>query len=107
ETIETSPAALASGQVAVLGGDAKHPFGVGVVSAAGGPAKYIYPSLADFPIESEVVPELVVTKAADGMEIHNQLFRPADIKPGEKRPAIIFVHGGPVRQMLLGYHYMH
>ena len=30
-----------------------------------------------------------------------------EVKPGEKRPAIIFVHGGPVRQMLLGYHYMH
>ena len=25
----------------------------------------------------------------------------------EKRPAMIFVHGGPVRQMLLGYHYRH
>ena len=36
---------------------------------------------------------------------HNQVFVPKDIKPGEKRPAMIFVHGGPVRQMLLGYHY--
>jgi dipeptidyl aminopeptidase/acylaminoacyl peptidase len=31
---------------------------------------------------------------------------PKDLKPGEKRPAIVFVHGGPIRQMLLGYHYM-
>ncbi len=52
-------------------------------------------------------PQLVLTKAADGTEIHNQLFLPKDLKPGEKRPAIVFVHGGPVRQMLLGYHYMH
>ena len=36
------------------------------------------------------------------MEIHNQLFLPKDLRPGEKRPAIVFVHGGPVRQMLLG-----
>src|SRR5882757_2016465 len=56
---------------------------------------------------AEVAPQLVLTKAADGMEIHNQLFLPKDLKPGEKRPAIVFVHGGPVRQMLLGYHYMH
>ena len=70
-------------------------------------AKYIYPSLAQFPIDAEVVPQLVLTKAADGTEIHNQLFLPKDLKPGEKRPAIVFVHGGPVRQMLLGYHYMH
>src|SRR5438067_7602204 len=40
------------------------------------------------------------------MEIHNQLFLPPDLKPGERRPAIVFVHGGPVRQMLPAYHYM-
>jgi dipeptidyl aminopeptidase/acylaminoacyl peptidase len=108
ETIETYPAAIASGkQLAVLGGDAKRPFGVGIVPAGGGAAKYVYPSLASFPIDAEVVPQLVLTKAADGMEIHNQVFVPKDLKPGERRPAIVFVHGGPVRQMLLGYHYMH
>ena len=77
------------------------------VPTAGGAPKYIYPSLAQFPIDAEVVPQLVLTRAADGTEIHNQLFLPKDLKPGEKRPAIVFVHGGPVRQMLLGYHYMH
>jgi dipeptidyl-peptidase-4 len=110
DTIETYPAALASGrQVAVLGGDAKRPFGVGVVpaSAQGGAVKYVYPPLADFPMGAEVVPQLIVTKAPDGIEIHNQLFLPRDLRPGEKRPAIVFVHGGPIRQMLLGYHYMH
>src|SRR5260221_6652180 len=50
--------------------------------------------------------QLIITKAADGTEVHNQLFLPKDLRPGEKRPAIVFVHGGPVRQMLLGYHYM-
>jgi dipeptidyl aminopeptidase/acylaminoacyl peptidase len=107
DTIETYPAVLPSGRVAVLGGDSKRPFGVGLVPASGGAAKYIYPSLAQFPLDAEVVPQLVLTKAADGTEIHNQLFLPKDLKPGEKRPAIVFVHGGPVRQMLLGYHYMH
>src|SRR6185503_3472036 len=34
------------------------------------------------------------------------LFLPKDLKPGEKRPAIVFVHGGPARQMLPAYHYM-
>jgi len=47
-----------------------------------------------------------MTKAADSTAIHNQLFLPADLRPGEKRPALIFVHGGPIRQMLPGYHYM-
>ncbi len=108
DTIETYPAVLASmKQVAVLGGDAKRPFGVGIVPAAGGAPKYVYPSLAGFPLDAEVVPQLVLTKAADGLEIHNQIFLPKDLTPGEKHPAIVFVHGGPVRQMLLGYHYMH
>jgi dipeptidyl aminopeptidase/acylaminoacyl peptidase len=108
DTIETNPAVLASGkQIAVLGGDATRPFGVGIVNAGGGTAKYVYPPLAGFPMDAEVVPQNVITKAPDGLEIHNQLFLPKDLQPGEKRPAIIFVHGGPVRQMLLGYHYMH
>ncbi|HVZ48740.1 MAG TPA: prolyl oligopeptidase family serine peptidase [Gemmatimonadaceae bacterium] len=110
--IETYPAALASGKsVATLSSDAVRPFGVGVWPSGAGQAKsaqkVIYPSLArDFPYAEMVTPTLVITKAADGMEIHNQLFLPKDLKPGEKRPAIIFVHGGPVRQMLLGDHYM-
>src|SRR5579871_4019929 len=55
---------------------------------------------------AHVEPQLVITHPADNaFEIHNQLFLPKDIKPGEKRPAMIFVHGGPVREMLLGYHY--
>jgi len=108
ETIETYPVALASGnEIAELGGDAKRPFGVGLVSVAGGAPKYVYPNLNGFPTDAEVVPQLVITKAPDGMEIHNQIFLPKDLRPGERRPAIVFVHGGPVRQMLLGYHYMH
>ena len=108
ETIETYPAVLASGRhVAVLSADARRPFSVGIVPADGGVEKVIFPSLEGFPSDSTVVPQPVVTKAPDGQEIHNQVFLPKDLKPGEKRPAVIFVHGGPVRQMLLGGHYMH
>jgi dipeptidyl aminopeptidase/acylaminoacyl peptidase len=59
-----------------------------------------------FPTAAHVEPQLVLTQPADhAFEIHNQLFLPKDLKPGERRPAMVFVHGGPVRQMLLGYHY--
>jgi dipeptidyl aminopeptidase/acylaminoacyl peptidase len=108
ESIETYPAVLASGRhVAVLSADARRPQSVGIVAADGGAPKIVFPALKDFPIADEVVPQAVMTKAPDGLEIHNQLFLPKDLKPGERRPAIIFVHGGPVREMLLGYHYMH
>jgi dipeptidyl-peptidase 4 len=109
DTIETSPAVLASGrQVAVLSADARRPQSIGIVAATGGAPSIVFPALpADFPMGDEVVPQSVVTTAPDGLEIHNQLFLPLGLKAGEKRPAIVFVHGGPIRQMLLGYHYMH
>jgi len=61
----------------------------------------------DFPADQLVVPQQVIIHAADGLEIHGQLFSPSGIKPGERRPALVFMHGGPVRQMLLGWHYMY
>lgn len=58
----------------------------------------------DFPAAQLVEPQAVTFKAADGVEIHGQLFLPKNTKPTDKLPAVIFMHGGPVRQMLLGWH---
>ncbi|MGH7471575.1 MAG: S9 family peptidase [Longimicrobiales bacterium] len=106
--IETFPLALASGkQIAVMYFDARRPASVGLLPAQGGMARVIYPTLKpDFPLSAHVVPEIVKVKAPDGLEISNQLFLPNDLRAGERRPALIFVHGGPSRQMLPGYHYM-
>ncbi len=60
---------------------------------------------AKFPSEALVEPKAVMLDAADGMKIPAQLFLPAGLKPGYKRPAAIFFHGGSRRQMLLGWHY--
>jgi dipeptidyl-peptidase-4 len=106
--VEVSPTPLSSGRsLAVLYFNAKQPASIGIVPAAGGQTKVVFPTLPkDFPQAAHVVPEIVITHAADGLEVHNQLFLPPDIKPGEKRPAIVFVHGGPSREMLPAYHYM-
>jgi dipeptidyl aminopeptidase/acylaminoacyl peptidase len=61
---------------------------------------------ADFPASKLVAPEQVIFSSVDHLSIHGQLFLPPGLKPGEKRPAVIFLHGGPIRQMLLGWHYM-
>jgi dipeptidyl aminopeptidase/acylaminoacyl peptidase len=58
----------------------------------------------DFAGAAMVVPEKVTWQAPDGTTIHGQLFRPAGFTG--KRPGIVFVHGGPPRQMLLGFSYM-
>lgn len=50
-----------------------------------------------------VIPKRVELTAPDGMTVYGQLFEPKD-GPVEK-PAIVFIHGGPQRQMLLGWHY--
>ncbi len=106
--IETYPAALASGrEVAVLYASASQPLTVAVVPADGGEARTIRELPDRFPLDRHVAPEAVTLQAEDGFEFYNQLFLPPDLQPGEKRPAMIFIHGGSRRQMLLGYHYMH
>ena len=57
----------------------------------------------EFPQKQLVTPKQVIYKAPDGVTVHAQLFEP---KGGPaKKPAIIYVHGGPSRQMLLGWNY--
>jgi dipeptidyl aminopeptidase/acylaminoacyl peptidase len=109
EGVETSPAPLASGKyLATLSADWKMPQSLGVWSLGNAATqKIVFPtSRPGFPMDAHVKPEIVITKAADGVEVHNQVFVPKDLKPGDRRPAIVFVHGGPVRQMMPAYHYM-
>ena len=50
-------------------------------------------------------PEPITLKAKDGFESYGQLFLPANYDPNKKYPAVIFLHGGSRRQMLLGFNY--
>jgi len=106
--IEWEPVSTSDGgSVAYLRSDARRP-GRPAIQAyqAGAAARDLAPSAIpqDFPERSLVVPEQVIFPSADGMKIHGQLFLPAGSKT-EKRPAVIFFHGGSRRQMLLGWHY--
>lgn len=58
-----------------------------------------------FPKSHLVIPEAVQISAKDGLKVPGQLFLPNNIKKGDKRPAVIFFHGGSRRQMLLGFNY--
>lgn len=57
----------------------------------------------EFPKDKLVTPRQVIFKAADGVTVHAQLFMPEG--GTGKKPAIVYVHGGPPRQMLLGWNY--
>jgi len=48
-----------------------------------------------------IAPEIVTFRAADGVEVHGQYFR---ARGAGRHPALIYVHGGPRRQMMPGFH---
>lgn len=79
-----------------------------VIETNGGKARELAPGTvpAEFPERSLVEPQQVIFNASDGLRVHGQLFLPPGLKKGERRPGVLFFHGGPPRQMLLGWHYM-
>jgi dipeptidyl aminopeptidase/acylaminoacyl peptidase len=112
-TMEWTPLEVA-GKVVCLGSTATSPAMPYVLTGQGREmiAKSALP--ADFPSAQLVTPKQVIFKAADGWEIHGQLFDPqsnpqnkaASDAASSPRPALIFIHGGSIRQMMLGFHYM-
>jgi len=107
--VNWSPVVLSDGKnVAYLGSSATTPPEVLLTTMAGHAAvnKELLSLPSRFPADDLVIPQQVIFKSPDNFEIHGQLFLPKDLKAGEKRPAVIFLHGGPMRQMLLGWHYM-
>ncbi len=104
--IEWAPTPTADGRViALLRSDATHPARPAILT--GRQVRDLAPAAIpnDFPSDALVEPQPVIFSAADGMPIHGQLFMPRDARPGDRRPAVMFFHGGSRRQMLLGFHY--
>jgi dipeptidyl aminopeptidase/acylaminoacyl peptidase len=106
DTLEWQPVVANDGQIAFIGAGARRPPGVAVIDAGGDVLHALQDDLVptDFPGGQFVVPTPVSFKAGDGTVIHGQLFQRGD--NAAATPGVIFVHGGPPRQMLLGWHYM-
>jgi dipeptidyl aminopeptidase/acylaminoacyl peptidase len=100
-TNQWSPVDLSGDKPAYLDASYRSP---GAVTLAGDPAPLtaVAPP-AEFPAAALVRPQAIVFKARDGLEIHGQLFLARDGRA--RHPALIFVHGGPERQMLTTFHY--
>ncbi len=106
--LEWAPVVTGDGQhIAMLSSDARRPPLPAVVPIAGGAASLVAADRipAAFPSASLVVPQQIIFKSDDGLDVHAQLFK-AEGAGGGRRPALVYVHGGPPRQMLLGWHYM-
>lgn len=53
--------------------------------------------------EDLVEGKVIRYESFDGVEIPSILYKPHQIKPGEKAPALVWVHGGPGGQSRIGY----
>jgi len=104
--IESFPAPAGNaGAIAFLGADARTPLRAMVHAGTANRPMDAAAIPTDFPLDRMVAPQPVIFPGADGVTIHGQLFLPPG-KPARPAPAVIFFHGGPRRQMLLGWHYM-
>ena len=101
--------AAADGRVAVLGGDAVHPYRIeaaeGTVAFSGSEEKGTVPSLRvvadhnEWLKDRKLAPtEEITFKSADGTTIDGFLMKPVGYVPGRSFPAILDIHGGPVYQ---------
>ncbi len=105
--LEWLPRVLGDGRtIAYIGAGVQRPPLPSIVPLSGGAPRALAADVIppQFPSASLITPKPVTFKAADGTEVHGQLF--AQAGDAREKPALIFVHGGPPRQMLLGWHYM-
>lgn len=120
--IAVKPVIASDGTAAALVSDAHTPMQPALLSAVAAPAGNLDrvepakplgrpPAFGDAPAEALVTPEGVLFPSADRLfTLHGQLFLPAAKTGGKgiegrgvRRPALLFFHGGPRRQMLLGF----
>jgi dipeptidyl aminopeptidase/acylaminoacyl peptidase len=104
--IEDEPQLSADGTLFALQSDATRPLQPVMLSHGRWQALAPETIPSSFPQSQLVVPESVTFAARDGQTSHGQLFLPQPGTATGRHPAILFFHGGPQRQMLLGFHPM-
>src|SRR5713226_6836601 len=103
--IEDLPQIGADGALFALQSDGNQPLHP-VALSAGGQWRRLAPEAipSSFPSSKLVMPQAVTFRAKDGQETHAQLFLPHETT-SKPHPAILFFHGGPQRQMFLGFNF--
>lgn len=94
--------------VACIFGGPFHSAEVTLVAAGGGEKRRLTRSMpAAWTRDAIIEPTHVELTSADGMKVHADMWLPRDVAAGEKVPGLVYVHGGPTRQMRDGWHPMH
>ncbi len=106
EGLEWNPRFTGDGRtIAFFSATAQRPPLPTVISVDGGNKRLLAEDRIprDFPTQKLIIPKQVVITAPDGVKVHCQLFESNEFRG--KKPAVVYVHGGPPRQMLLGWNY--
>ena len=75
----------------------------GAISGGGAPKRLTSSLNPGIRREDLVVPRIVRFKSYDSLEIPGLLYRPHQVSPAAKAPALVLVHGGPGGQAQVGY----
>jgi len=108
EAIEWQPTPIGDGSVMAFLRSSYNEKAHAMMRSADGKMKPLAPDATpvQFPSQFLVKPQPVLITAADGLQVHGQLFLPGK-GHNQQHPALIFFHGGSRRQMLLGFHSMY
>lgn len=92
--------------IALLSSTAKRPILPATIEVSGkADLKVLGASLlGSFKYDDLIVPEHIRYNAPDGLQVYGQVFKPKNMKG--KAPAIVYIHGGPRRQMYLGWNHL-
>jgi len=101
DNIEWTPVADGEGNIFCLGSSGTEPANIKQIKNG----KLEMLRKDNYPSNMLIEPEEIIYTSVDGMKVHGQLFLPKKIKRGDKKPAVIFMHGGSRRQMLMGFHH--
>jgi N-acyl-D-aspartate/D-glutamate deacylase/dipeptidyl aminopeptidase/acylaminoacyl peptidase len=107
DKLEWNPVMLSSGKLAYLASDVRKSGTPHVHANLNANAQVQEIATTSSTTAQLVPPQFVTFKAADGVEVHAQLFLPPNARANDKLPAVIFSHGGPTRQMWAGWHSMY
>lgn len=107
--LEWTPVVLGDGKsVACISATAQRSPLPAITDLRGGGVKLIGKELLPAGVSEKLTtPRQVKFSSPDGLTVHAQWFEHSGNPKGTtgKKPAIIYIHGGPPRQMLLGWHY--
>jgi dipeptidyl aminopeptidase/acylaminoacyl peptidase len=107
DNVFTKPVFMKSGKsIAVLSSTSTRPILPATIDVSGKSSLKLVSSslIGDFKFDNLIKPTHVRYKAPDGGQVYAQLFTPKNLKG--KAKAIVYIHGGPRRQMYLGWNHL-